>query len=172
MKFKILPFFILVFLGFTYNVTAQNPLKIGHVNVQELVQKHPEMDSVRAVLEQEQTDMQQIYDEMMAEHEKKLKIFEAESASYSAFVKETKQAEIIELAQKVQNYNQRAQQQMQQRNMELIQPIYKDINQEISNVAGYDNFTYILDVSNGSVAYISPESEDITALVLEKVQKK
>ncbi len=151
---------------------AQSTLKIGHVNVQELAQKHPDMDSIKAVLEKEQADMQTIYDEMLTEHEKKMKEFEEESAGYSDFVKQTKQNELMELVQKIQNYNQSAQQQIQKRNMELIQPVYQDINQEITNVAGAGNFSYILDVSTGSVAYISPESEDITPLVLEKIQKK
>lgn len=170
MKFKILLTPLLLLFAFV-QLQAQSSLKIGHVNVQDLVQKHPHMDSIRAVVAQESQDMQEIYDEMLAEHESKLKTFEEESAGYSELMKETRQSEIIELAQKIQNYNQSAQQQMQQRNRSLIQPVYEEINREIANIAGYDKFTYILDVSNGSVAYISPESEDITARVLEALQK-
>ncbi len=159
-------------LGFSYVTVAQNSLKIGHVNVQELVQKHPKMDSIRAVVAQESEDMQEIYDEMIAEHENKLADFEEKSETWSGFVKESKQAELMALVEKIQNYNQSAQQQMQQRNMKLMQPIYNEINQAISNVAGYQKYTYILDVSTGSVAYISPESQDITVRVLEELQKK
>ncbi len=152
-------------------VQAQQTLKIGHVNVQELVQKHPDMDSIRTMLGKEQAEMEEVYSEMLEEHEARIEKFEKESDGYSDFVKKTKQEEIMEQAQKIQEYNQNAQQQLQQRNMELIQPIYQQINQEIANIAGAANFSYILDVSNGSVAYISPESEDITPLVLEKIKK-
>lgn len=154
------------------NIQAQQTLKIGHVNVQELAGKHPAMDSIRAVVEQETKDMEEIYAEMLAEQETKLTAFEKESETYSEFVKNTKQAELIELAQKIQTFNQTAQQQIQQRNMQLIRPIYEEINQEIANIAGGNNFSYILDVSTGSVAYISPESEDITPLVLEALKGK
>lgn len=150
-----------------FSLNAQNSLKIGHVHVQELAQKHPDMDSVRAVVEQETKDLEEVYGEMLAEHESKLKAFEEESDGYSEFIRTTKQNEIVELAQKIQAYNQQAQQQLQKRNMELIRPIYEEVNEEISNIAGKNNFTYILDVSNGAVAYISPESEDITPLVLK-----
>jgi outer membrane protein len=170
MKFKSLLFSILLFSTYC-GVQAQTALKIGHVNVQELVQKHPTMDSIQTILNKESADMQEIYDEMLAEHEKKLAAFEAESAGYSDFAKKAKQTDLMELAQKIQAYNQSAQQQIQKRNMELIQPVYTDINQKIANIAGYDKFTYILDVSNGSVAYISPESSDITARVLEELKK-
>lgn len=172
MKPKILPLLILLFFIFPFVLQAQNPLKIGHVNIQELVQRHPAMDSIQAILEKETSDMEDIYGEMLSEHEAKLKAFEAESSTYSEIKKEAKQTEIMELAQKIQSYNQTAQQRLQQRNMELIQPVYREINQEITNVAGHANFSYVLDISNGSVAYVSPESENITPQVLEKIGAK
>ena len=149
---------------------AQQALKIGHVNIQELVQKHPMIDSLQTIIEQESKDMQEIYEEMIQEHEAAIEKFEAESDGYSDFVKQTRQNEILEQSQKIQTYNQTAQQQLQNRNMELIQPIYKEINQEISNIAGAQNFTYVLDVSAGNVAYISPNSEDLTPLVLAEIK--
>lgn len=170
MKLKFLLITLILFSGIL-SLKAQSTLKIGHVNVQELVQKHPLVDSIKTIMDAEATEMQKMYDEMLAEHEKKIKAFETESPGYSDFIKTTKQNEIIELAQKVQAYNQSAQQQMQQRNAELIQPVYLEVNQEITNIAGYNKFTYVLDVSNGSVAYISPESEDITPLVLANLLK-
>lgn len=170
MKFKILLFTAILFTAIL-GLNAQTTLKIGHVNIQDLVQKHPDMDSIRVLVQQETKDMEEVYAEMLAEHESKLKKFEEESAGYSDFVKETKQTELMELVQKIQNYNQSAEQQLQQRNRELIQPVYAEINQEIANISGYEKFTYVLDVSTGTVAYISPESEDITARVLEALQK-
>lgn len=171
MKAKNLLFLGILFIT-TLGLKAQTSLKIGHVNVQELVQKHPSMDSIKTLLENDSKDMEEIYSEMLSEHESKLKAFEAENATYSDFVKQAKQTELMELAQKIQNYNQSAQQHMQQRNAELVQPIYKDINQEIANIAGYEKFSYILDVSTGAVAYIAPESEDITSKVFEKLTVK
>jgi outer membrane protein len=171
MKIKLL-LLIVVSLSAVFSITAQNTLKIGHVNIQELAENHPDMDSIRAVVQQETKDMEEIYAEMMAEHQRKLKVFEEESEGYSEFVKTTKQNELIELVQKIQNYSQLAEQQLQQRNRDLIRPIYEEINQEITNIAGKNNFTYIIDFSNGSLAYMSPDSEDITSLVLSALNKK
>ena len=169
MKIKfLLPLFVILLAAATAN--AQQTLKIGHVNIQELVQKHPLIDSIQTIIAQESKDMQEIYEEMIAEHEAAIEKFEAESDTYSDFVKQTRQNEILEQSQKIQTYNQTAQQQLQNRNMELIQPIYKEINQEISNIAGAQNFTYVLDVSAGNVAYISPNSEDLTPLVLKAIK--
>ena len=95
-----------------------------------------------------------------------------EKLTYLQDLEETRQNDILEQSQKIQTYNQTAQQTLQKRNMELIQPVYKHINQEISNIAGAQNFTYVLDVSAGNVAYISPESKDLTPLVLEAIKGK
>lgn len=151
-------------------VNAQQTLKIGHVNIQELAGKHPAMDSIRTLVQREVKDMQDIYKEMLTEHAEKLKAFEAESAGYTEVMRQTKQTELFELAEKVQNFNKNADLQIQQRNKALIRPIYEQINQEIENVASENKFSYILDVSTGTVAYISPNSEDITPLVLARLK--
>jgi len=41
------------------------------------------------------------------------------------------------------------------RNLELNQPVYQKLNNAISKVADRKNFTYILDLSNGAVAFHS-----------------
>lgn len=168
MKTKILSIFIAILI-FSIQGKAQNPLKIGHVNVQELVQTHPDIDSIHAVLEQETKDMQEVYADMVQEQQTKMDTFEKESAGYSEIMKKTKQEELLALSQKVQNYNQTAQQRIRQRNMELIQPIYQEVNQAISDVAKENGFTYILDESSGNIAFISDDAEDITPKVKEKL---
>jgi len=70
---------------------AQSTLKIGHVNIQEIVQKHPSTDSIRKVLEAETKEMENLYNEMLTEHENKLGVFEKEKAGYSDFVRNSKE---------------------------------------------------------------------------------
>ncbi len=151
---------------------AQSNLKIGHVNIQEIVQKHPSADSLRKVLDSETKEMENLYNEMIVEHDSKLGVFENEKAGYSEFVRNSKEKELIEMAQKIQEYNQTAQQQLQRRNMELLKPIYDQINTLIEQISKQNNFTYILEMSNGAIAYAASNSENITPLVLEKLKKK
>ena len=169
-QFRALLFISLFLSG--YSLLAQQVLKIGHVNVQELVQKHPDTDSIHAVLEQEAKDMEDVYAEMLEEQDEKLKAFEAESEGYSDFMRKTKQEELLALAQKIQNFNQTAQQQLRQRNIALLQPVYNEVNEAIKGVAKENKFTYVLDVGAGTFAYISPDSEDITSRVLKKINSK
>jgi outer membrane protein len=55
---------------------------------------------------------------------------------------------------------------LQKRNTELLQPIYEKIIKTIEIVATKNGFTYILDVSKGSVAFTSRDSQNIDPLVL------
>lgn len=151
---------------------AQSILKIGHVNIQEIVQKHPAADSIKKILEAETKEMEDLYNEMIVEHDTKLGVFEKEQSGYSEFVKNSKQKELAAIVQKIQEYNQTAQQQLQRRNMELLKPIYEQINSLINDISVKNNFTYILEVGSGTVAYAAPNSENITPLVLEKLKRK
>jgi outer membrane protein len=170
MKLRTLLVFVLFLAG--NSLLAQTTLKIGHVNVQELVQKHPDTDSIHAIIEKEAGDMEDIYAEMLHEQQEKMETFDAESAGYSDFMKKTKQEELLALSQKIQTFNQTAQQQIRQHNIELLQPVYDDVNNAIKRVAKENKFTYVLDISAGTVAYISPDSQDITARVLDELNKK
>lgn len=171
MKIRVLLIGIFLFFWISA-INAQTTLKIGHVNVQELVQKHPATDSIHGVIEQEAKDMEEVFAEMLEEQETKLNQFEAENEGYSDFVRKTKQDELLELSQKIETFNQTAQQQLRQRNIELLQPVYDEVNEAIKSISSENKFTYVLDISAGVVAYLSPDSQDITARVLERIQDK
>ncbi|MCE4563862.1 OmpH family outer membrane protein [Maribellus sp. CM-23] len=170
MKIRFLLVFPIILLTVSM-LQAQTTLKVAHVNVQELVQTHPLLDSIQGVLDQEAKDMEQIYADMLEEQQTKMDVFEKESAGYSELMKKTKQEELLALAQKIQNYNQTAQQTLRQRNMELIQPVYQNVSAAINEVGKANKITYVLDVSTGAVAYMAPDAQDITELVRQKFQK-
>ncbi len=170
MNFRLLLFSLFIFAGI-YTSKAQSNIKIGHVNVQELVQSHPGLDSLQAVLEQETKDMEEVYADMLQEQQTKMDAFDKESAGYSEAMKKAKQDELLQLSQKIQNYNQTAQQQLRQRNMQLVQPIYEKVTEAINAVSKEKGLTYVLDISTGLVAYIAPDAIDITPLVKQNLEK-
>lgn len=55
------------------------------------------------------------------------------------------------------------------KNVKLFQLANDKINKAIEKVALKNNFTYILDVSNGAVAFYPPSSKNINALVLNEL---
>ena len=168
MKQKSILFIVAFFLSL-WSGNAQDALKIGHVNIPELIQKMPEADSIQTVLNKEADGMEKMYSELIGEHQKNLQKYEDEMNTYSDFVKKTKESELMEAAGKIQKFNQEANQQLQKRNMELMQPLYTKLNDAIAKVATRNNFTYILDLSDGSVVFHSTNSLNINPLVLAEL---
>lgn len=159
--------FILLFI---FNSAAgQESLKIGHVNIQEILQKMPETDSIRLVIEKESSDMEELYQEMIMEHEDNLKKYNSEKDSYSDFVKSSKEKDLMEMSSKIQQFQQNANQQLQKRNMELVQPLYTKINEAISAVSLKNSYTYVLDLSSGAVAFHAPSSKNLNDIVLKEL---
>jgi hypothetical protein len=51
----------------------------------------------------------------------------------------------------------------------LNQPVYQKLNAAISKVANRNSFTYILDLSNGSVVFHSADSHNLNQMVLDEL---
>jgi outer membrane protein len=146
---------------------SQATLKIGHVDIAEILAAMPERDSAAAVIEKETKEMQSTYDDMTAVYNKMLDDYEKEQSTYTEPVKKNKESELLDKEKRLQEFEQNASANLQKRNSELIQPILNKILKAIDKVAAENGFTYILDVSKGSVVYTSKESENINQLVLK-----
>ena len=160
-------FGILTLIG--NSVTGQVDLKIGHINSQEILQQLPVSDSIQKVLASEANEMEQLYNEILKEHESNIQKFEEEKETYSEFVRNAKQKDLMENETKIQQFNQNANQQLQKRQSELFKPVYDKINGAIEKVSLANNFTYVLDLSVGAVAFYAPTSENLTPFVLKEL---
>jgi outer membrane protein len=146
---------------------SQAVLKIGHVDIAELLAAMPERDSAAAVLEKETKEYQSTYDEMTAVYNKLMDDYDKEQATLSDIVKKTKESELLDKEKRLQEFEKNASDFLQKRNTDLIKPILDKILKAIDKVAGENGFTYILDVSKGSVVYTSKDSQNINPLVLK-----
>lgn len=88
-------------------------------------------------------------------------------STFSELVKKTKESEILDKQKRLQEFEQNASITLQQRNLDLYQPIYAKIIKAIEKVATENGFAYILDLSKGSVVFTSKDSQNINLLVLK-----
>jgi outer membrane protein len=157
-------FGLLLFLpGLTY---SQSQLKIGHVDVMKILSALPERDSAQVVLDKETKEIETSFEEMQVIYNKLVDDYTKGQATYSALVKKTKEDELLDKQKRLQEFEQNARTTLDNRNTELLQPIYEKIIKTIEKVATNNGFTYILDVSKGSVAFTSKDSQNIDQLVL------
>jgi len=155
---------VLILAGF--KVLAQDQLKIGHINVAEIVTAMPESDSAQILLENDTKELETMFEKMQVEYNNLLNTYQENLESYSQLIRQTKESELMEMQNKIQAFQQNASQQLQQRNFELMQPIYEKVQIAIDKIAAQEGFTYILDISKGSVVFTASNSQNINSLVL------
>ena len=160
---------VLLFLG-SFTAEAQAVLKLGHFNKQEILTLMPETDSAQKKLDKIAKDLQDQMEKMQVEFNKKYEDYMANASNWSELIRNTKETELQEMNQRIQNFQNVAQQDIQQQQSKLFKPIIDKLNEAINEVAKEGKFTYIFDVSQGSfVVFQSADSQDITLLVKKKL---
>jgi outer membrane protein len=160
--------FILVFglLSFTGTLYSQSQLKIGHVDIMKILSELPERDSAQVVMDKETKEIETTFEEMQVIYNKLVDDYTKGLPTYSELLKKAKEDEILDKQKRIQEFEQNATTTLQKRNTELLQPIYEKIIKTIDKVATQNGFTYILDVSKGSILFTSLDSQNIDTLVL------
>jgi outer membrane protein len=164
---------ILVIVGLSLTATkafAQSALKIGHLNVNEVIESLPERDSAVVVLEKETNEYKAVFEEMQVVYNNLVEEYQKNVATYSDLMRKTKEDDLVEKQRRIADFEQMASSTLQQRNQELIQPIYDKVMKAIGTVANQHSYTYILDVSRGGVVFMAKDSNDVTQLVLAKLK--
>lgn len=151
------------------SLKAQKNYKFGHIDAQELLNQLPERDSAQATLEKTSKELEDALTTMRTEFDTKYADFLKNQETWSKVLLESKRMELSSLQERIENFSQTSQQQLQQDEATLMQPIIEKARKAIEDVASENNFTYIFDISPGVVLYYSQDSEDILPLVLKKL---
>ena len=106
----------------TLSASAQN-LKFAHVNFNELVMLMPEADSARAQMEVSQKEAQDTYRTMVEEYQSKAQKYQQNSSTWTAAIRESKEKELADISNRIQEFDQSIQQELQQQQNELMAPI-------------------------------------------------
>jgi outer membrane protein len=148
---------------------SQN-LKFGHINSDELIQAMPEFDSATAKLEKFRKELVNALDLMTVELNNKNDAYTKEAKNLTDIVKQTKEQELIDLNKRIQDFQQNAQQQLQNKQVELFQPIYTKVDKAIKDVGKENGFLYVFDVAKGALLYFDEtKSTNIMALAKTKL---
>ena len=80
---------------------------------------------------------------------------------------EAKQRELLEIQQRLEQFNQTAQQEYQQMQQIFLSPVFQKANAAIAKVAKDNGFTYIFDLSAGGVIFFD-EKVSVNILPMTK----
>lgn len=155
----------------TGNVVAQT-LKLGHINSQELLAAMPDSDSAKVKIESEAKQLEDQLELMQVEYNKKLEQYVKEKATYSPLILQTKESELNDLQQRIQAFQQTAQQEIQRKQQEIFQPVLDKANKAIEQVGRENGFTYIFDTSTGVLLFEADNATNVLPLVKAKLNLK
>lgn len=145
-------------------MVAQTKMKFGHLDSQELLEAMPEKKAADKTLEDFAMQLEKQLEAMSMEWEKKVQDYRANQAMMSDIIAQTKAEEIQNLEQRIQAFQQNAQQSLAKKEGEVYQPILDKAKAAIEKVSEEKGYTYVFDTSAGSLLY-QPESDNIIELV-------
>jgi len=149
-------------------VGAQN-LKFGHINSSRLLSIMPEREAAQRQLQREEQALVDELEKLQVEYNNKLQNYIDAQDTLSNVVRQLRERELRELQTRIQEFQVGAQEDLQQRQMELIQPIFEKIEKAISEVARERGYIYVFDLDANSILFFSDQSEDVLPFVREKL---
>jgi outer membrane protein len=152
--------------------SAQKSYKFGHLSSEDILKSLPDMDSVQIKMQKYYKELQEGLEIMQVELNKKLDEYNKGKDAFVDLVRQSKEKELQTMQQNIQEFQDNATPKMQQRQGDLMQPVREKVKKAISDVGKEQGLIYIFDIANGSVAYFSTDSQDVTELVKQKLNIK
>ncbi len=168
---NLLKIFTVAALLMTAGFVNGQEAKFGHIDLQALIQVMPERATAEAEYAKQAKELEDQMGTMQSELEAKYKEYVAKRDSLSEIVRVAKETDIQDLQQRIQNFSQVAQQQLSQKQNEMLKPIFEKAQKAVGDVAKEKGLIYVFDVSGelGTVLYRSNESVDVLPLAKTKL---
>jgi outer membrane protein len=163
---KLKVFVVAVCLLIVANET--NAQKIGYIDAETVLYLMPETAKIDSLVRIYQTDtVGKEFNSLLQTYQYKDSLYRDSAHPMPAAVKEQYGKDLAELSQTLQNWQQIAQEAVQAKQSQLIQPVYKKIYDAISAVAKEKGYTYVL--SKESVL-IGPDGDNMLPAVAQKLK--
>jgi len=143
----------------TLTASAQ---QLAKVNFQELVMLMPEMDAARETIAASQKEAEETYSAMVEEYQGKLSQYQQKQATWTAAIRESKERELMEIQNRIQEFQQSISQELQQQQNQLTAPIQEKANNVVTELAKTKGVTVLFDISQ-AIYFDESKVLDLTA---------
>jgi outer membrane protein len=165
-------FFTVALIAMSFLVAANEAgaqVKIGYISSQDLLGVMPETRKADSSLQQLRAALIQNAQDKETRLNADIENFNKDTASMSEAIKTVKRQELQKAYQDLAGEEQRIQDQLQQRQQELLAPIQKKANEAVQATAKENGFTYVFEKD---VLIVAPSGEDILPLVAKRLNIK
>lgn len=161
-----------IFLASIANAQVK-PLRIGYTNVDYLISLHPDSKKVDNDLKAYRNQLDKEAEGLGKEFKDKYESYEKGRSMMAEPVRATKEKELMELQERIQEFQKNAEADLQRKQVDLLQPVLNKIQQAIDAVANENGFTFVFNSDAGygttPVLLHGPEKDNVTELVLKKL---
>jgi outer membrane protein len=160
---------VLAILLFSASFAKAQAPKFGHIDLQALIQIMPERADAEKKFTAYQKELEDALGTMQKEAQTKYAEYLSKRDSMSETVRKMKDDELNAMSERIQTYQQNAQQQLQAKYQELLKPVFDKADKAVKDVGAEKGLIYVFDMSSKSILYNSKESTDILPFVKTKL---
>jgi len=161
---------MMIIVAFAGQKSGAQSLKFGHINKDELIQALPDFDSARVKLDKYQKELVNYLELMQVEMNNKTDAYQKEAKNLTDLVRQTKEQELVDMNRKIQEFQQSAQENLQNKQAELFQPIVAKVDKAIEGVGKENGFVYIFNIGQGSSLTYFDESKSTNVMPLARAK--
>jgi len=167
---KTIAIIITAVFAFFGTANAQNQ-KLGHLNSADIIQAMPEYKQLTADVQKQEESYKKALEGMETEYQKDEKELQTigQDKSTPDAVLETKYTALQELGKRIQDFQGKANEDLQKYQQDKMKPIDDKIKKAIKEVAVAEGYSYIFDILSGAVVYFPEATNDVTDLVMKKL---
>ncbi len=142
--------------------------KTGYISVDRVVSLMPETAKLDSLLRKFQADsLNPQFNYMVQEYQRKDSMVSGkDSVKLSIAVRKQIRQELEGYAYQIQNWQQIVQQELQGKQSQLLEPIYRKVDNAIQTVAKENGYAYVL---NQEALLVMPPADDLLPLVAKKL---
>lgn len=169
MKKNILTILFIFSVFFVGSASAQTAQQIAFINSNEVLESMPEKVEATNIL----NDLNKKYKDelklMQNDYNKKYTDFISYQTSMAESIRLRRMQELYELETQLNNFMKVAQDDVSNKEQELLLPLRTKLKDAIYQVGIERGFICIYDLANPAIAFVTPEATDITPLVKQKL---
>jgi len=160
--------FFLVALIATVAVSTASAQKTGYIRVDDVIYLMPETGKIDSLLQRFQADsLNPNFAYLVSEYNRKDSMVNTkDSVKHPVSVRNQVRQELQGLAYQIQNWQGFVQEALQEKQNDLLEPIYRKVINAIQTVAKENGYTYVY---NKEALLVAPPADDLLPLVAKKL---
>jgi outer membrane protein len=170
-KFVLLAVVGFGFLAAQAQTQTTTPTKVGYADVEYILSQMPEAKQADTELKSTQTMLKNQIEAKAQDFQKKMADYNANLNTMIDAVRQNTERELTQMQDNLQKLQQDAQKTIENKQTQLMAPIYDKVGKAIKEVAKENGFTFILSSQIGGldVVLYGDEKMDVSDIVLKKM---